>query len=141
MVAQGNPKWSRRIPAADGPTKAPNAKVDDQRPETRPHVLMLLLKPLAMASVWEIQKEDTRTEPLAQPWMTRVATHTSMRVGRPRNGAGPRKKKAMVMKATPRKLIGMGLDLKWSQMYPNNGAVRAYVPPFNTNMAPAMTIG
>ena len=140
MVAQGNPKCSSRIPAADGPTKAPSAKVDVQRPETRPYVLMLSLKPLAMASVWEMQKEETRTAPMPQPWRMRAVTHTGMRVGRPRNGAGPRKEKARVMKEIPRKLISMVLDRKWSQMEPNIGAVRAYVPPFNTNMAPAMTI-
>ena len=138
MVAGGNPKCSYRIPAIDGPTKAPSANVDVQRPETRPYVLMLLLKPLVMASEWEMQKEDTRTAPLPQPWRTRAATHTGIRVGRLRNGAGPRKEKAMVVKETPRKLIGMGLETKRSQMEPNIGAVRAYVPPFTTNMVPAM---
>ena len=140
MVAQGNPKCSSRIPAADGPTKAPSAKVEVQRPETRPYVLMLLLKPLAMASVWEMQKEDTKTAPRPQPCRMRAATHTGMRVGRPRNGAGPRKEKARVVKETPRKLIGMELARKRSQIEPNIGAVRAYVPPFTTNMVPAMTM-
>ena len=125
MEAQGNPKYSIRIPPADGPTKAPRAKIDVQRPETRPYVLMLLLKPLAMASAWEMQKEDTRTAPMPQPWRMRAATITGMSVGSPRNGVGPRKEKARVVKETPRKLIRMGLERKRSQMEPNIGAVRA----------------
>ena len=107
IVAQGNPQWSRRIPAADGPTKAPSAKVDVHRPETSPYVLMLSLNPLVMASVWAMTNEETRTAPLPQPCSTRAATHTGKRVGRLKNGAGPRNKKAMVVNVTPRKLIGI----------------------------------
>ena len=141
IVAHGNPQWSRRIPAAEGPTKAPSAKVDVHRPDTSPYVLMLSLKPLLMASEWEMTNEDTRTAPLPQPCSTRAATHTGMRVGRPKNGAGPRKEKAMVVAVTPRKLINMGLERKRSEMQPKIGAVKAYVPPFTTNMEPVSWIG
>ncbi len=35
-VPQGNPTASKRIPATVGPTKAPKAKTDVQRPEMSP---------------------------------------------------------------------------------------------------------
>lgn len=45
-----NPTESNRKPLAEGPTKAPKANVDVQRPEMRPYVSILSGKPCCLFS-------------------------------------------------------------------------------------------
>lgn len=59
-------------------------------------------------------------------------------VGPGMNGAGPTSKKPKMMRRQPVAVTTLGISFL-SHIQPQQGAVRAYVPPLMTNMRPSTT--
>uniref|UniRef100_A0A8D8UB90 Uncharacterized protein n=1 Tax=Cacopsylla melanoneura TaxID=428564 RepID=A0A8D8UB90_9HEMI len=108
MVAFLNPVNSYRTPATLGPTKAPNAKVDVQRPEMRPYVSRLLGNPYWIVVLKASVKEATSWAAIPRPWITRPTIVNQRTVSLGTKGAGPIKLNPTARRTQPITVTTLG---------------------------------